>query len=254
MTLSWAQLAHAIDAVASQIADAGTPGEAPVALALDNGMTWVLADLALVALGRPCLPLPPFFSPQQRGHALADAGASLLAGPPATPVHPEAPVAGGNLILQRLDLPRRPLHAGTAKITYTSGSTGQPKGVCLSQDQLEAVAASLVEVIGAQFAGRHLAALPLGVLLENVGGLYATLMAGGCYHAHALAELYGADGLSPDPRRLVQAAASIGATSLILAPEMLRALTALPEIRRGGRRQGRAADHRCGPRGRPARL
>jgi long-chain acyl-CoA synthetase len=204
----------------------GLPAEAPVAVALDNGPAWLVLDLALIKQGRPSLPLPPFFTPQQRRAALADAGACLLLRPGDKAAEGAATIAGARIAAQRLGLAPRELHPRTAKITYTSGSTGSPKGVCLSLDQMEAVATSLVEVIGAEYAGRHLALLPLGVLLENVAGFYATLLAGGCYDARPLGELGFADGLRPDARKLADVAESCQATSLILTPELLRGLTA----------------------------
>jgi long-subunit acyl-CoA synthetase (AMP-forming) len=223
-TWGWAALEREIAAAADWLAGRldGRPPEAPVALALDNGPAWVVLDLALARLGRASLPLPPFFTPEQVRHALADAGATLLVTPGT-----EAAVAGTAVAAQPLDLPRRTLHPGTAKITYTSGSTGAPKGVCLSQAQLEAVALSLVTAIGVEFAGRHLAVLPLGVLLENVAGLYPTLLAGGCYDVRPLGELgFGGKG-APDLTRLVAAAAASQATSLILVPELLRGVMAV---------------------------
>ena len=39
-------------------------GAQRVALALDNGADWVAWDLALLASGRVCVPVPGFFSPQ----------------------------------------------------------------------------------------------------------------------------------------------------------------------------------------------
>ena len=49
-----------------------------VALALDNGLQWALWDLALLADGRVCVPLPGFFSPAQQAHVLDSAGVDTL--------------------------------------------------------------------------------------------------------------------------------------------------------------------------------
>jgi long-subunit acyl-CoA synthetase (AMP-forming) len=200
--------------------------EAPVAVALDNGPAWVIVDLALMALARPSLPLSPFFSREQRGHALADAGACAIIQAVTAEEADAVRIAGSPLSVAGLGLPSRPLHPGTAKITYTSGSTGRPKGVCLSLAQMEATAGSIVEALGKEFAGRHLAVLPLAVLLENVAGLYATLIAGGEYRAEGLEGLGFADPFRPRIERLTARIAAAGATSLILTPELLRGLAA----------------------------
>ncbi|MCI3133764.1 AMP-binding protein [Phenylobacterium aquaticum] len=221
---TYADLLVEIEATAIQLS-AMAPRDrapAPVAVMLENGPAWAVLDLALVRLGWPSLPIPGFFTEAQRRHVLADAGAGLMI----TGYEADGPllVAGATLGATLLDTPASSLPAGTAKITYTSGSTGQPKGVCLSQDQMEAVAASLVEMIGADYAGVHLPLLPLSILLENVAGLYTTLLAGGRYHVLGPAELGLAEPFRPDLGKLAAAIAAEGATSLILVPELLRAL------------------------------
>ncbi|MBR7618705.1 AMP-binding protein [Phenylobacterium sp. 20VBR1] len=223
-SFTYAQLAQAIEDAAAQLAGLAhlKSPDAPVAVMLENGPAWVILDLALVKLGWPSLPIPGFFTPAQRDHAVADSGAGLLI---------SAEDAGAQLRIAGIELTATPLAtaaprlpAGTAKITYTSGSTGQPKGVCLSQDQMEAVAASLVQMIGADYAGRHLPLLPLSILLENVAGLYATLIGGGRYHVLPPTELGLDNPFRPDLARLTAAIAGEGATSLILVPELLRAV------------------------------
>ncbi|MFD1191171.1 AMP-binding protein [Phenylobacterium conjunctum] len=222
--LTWSALAQEVEAAAARLAKLGAdmPAGAPVAIALDNGPAWVVLDLALVRLGWPSLPIPGFFTPAQRDHALADAGSGLLI----TAEGPGLDLAIGQTLLkaQQLDVSPVRLPEGTAKITYTSGSTGQPKGVCLSLAQMEAVAQSLVEVLGEDYAGRHLPLLPLSILLENVAGLYPILLAGGCYRVLPPAVLGLAEPFRPDLPRLIAAIATEGATSLILVPELLRAI------------------------------
>jgi long-subunit acyl-CoA synthetase (AMP-forming) len=218
---TYAELAMRITETADRLWALNPQPGAPVAIALENSAAWVIVDLALIRLGWPSLPIPAFFTAAQREHALQDCGAGLL-------IDAQGPsnLRVADQDLRATTLERRPaaLPAGTAKITYTSGSTGRPKGVCLSQAQMEAVAGSLVEVIGKDYAGRHLPILPLAILLENVAGLYATLIAGGRYHVLSADDLGLVDPFKPDLPKLAAAIRDEGATSLILVPELLRAL------------------------------
>ncbi|UAL09937.1 AMP-binding protein [Caulobacter segnis] len=198
------------------------PGS-PIAVRLPNGPAWVILDLALTRLGWASLPLPGFFTDEQRQHAMADAGATLLVELSDT-AKGDLGIASTPLRVTPLNLPARSLPPGTAKITYTSGSTGQPKGVCLSRQHMEAVAGALVEAIGADYAGLHLPLLPLSILLENVAGLYTTLLAGGRYHILPPDQLGLSDPFRPDLPKLAGAIAEQRANSLILVPELLRAL------------------------------
>lgn len=209
-TLGYGQLWEAIEATAAQ----WQPHALRVAgLALENSIEWCVADLAALYAGIVLVPLPPFFTVAQCKHALHSAGANglirFLADWHIEPLaHPP------------VDLP-----PGTAKITFTSGSTGTPKGVCLSQEGMEAVPQSLVQAIGADKARRHMAVLPLAVLLENIAGFYTTLLAGGCYHIEP-AEVLGFRGMQLQGGQLMFQLKASRATSTILVPQYAQALLA----------------------------
>ena len=230
-SLSYADLADGIERTVSILeAVNGTPH--PVAIWLDNGPAWIAFDLAAIQLGVPTIPVPPFFSKTQIDHMLHDAGASLLISDRALggrTAEKTFRLFGSLIHVYRLQGDAVPLPEGTAKITYTSGTTGLPKGVCLSQQGIEQVALSVRDSIGDDYAGIHLAVLPLSVLLENVAGLYATLLAGGQYCALPQNRLGLAKPFAPDFQRLAYAVASNCATSLILVPELLDGLLKIAE-------------------------
>jgi long-chain acyl-CoA synthetase len=200
-----------------------------LATLLDNSPAWVAADLAAACAGVVHVPLPLFFTPEQIGHALRSAGVDALLVPaelaPRWPLAPRQDwrVAAKELALLRLPATPVAMPAGTAKVTYTSGTTGAPKGVCLEAGAMQRVAAGLVEALAPLQIERHLCALPLPVLLENIAGLMAPLAHGATCVVPSLADvgLSGSSGF--DAARFHAAVVRHRPHSIILLPQMLRA-------------------------------
>ena len=200
----------------------------------DNGPDWLLVDLACERLGLPIVPLPAFFTAGQMRHAVEATGMdALLCSAPAVALAlgfaPGPALPGVALPWFRREAAPVPLPAGTSKITFTSGTTGQPKGVCLSREHQRRVAGSLVDATRGLGIERHLSLLPLAVLLENVAGLYAPLMAGATCCLPPLSEVGVGGSSSFDPNACLKAIARWQAHSVIVLPQMLLALTAALE-------------------------
>ncbi len=220
-------------ALAAAVAEAAdglrADGTRVLATALDNGTPFVVLDEAAAQAGVVHVPLPLFFTPDQLRHALQAAGVDSLVVAPAFaarwPVLPWSPVTVAGETLMRAALPARAvtLPPGTTKITFTSGTTGAPKGVCLSASALDAVADGLVQALAPLQIARHLNALPFAVLLENIAGVMAPRRHGATLLVRPLAEL-GLEGSSRfDAARFAAAVDALQPHSLILLPQMLRA-------------------------------
>ena len=200
-----------------------------LATLMDNGAAWVVADLAAAAAGIVHVPLPVFFTPEQIGHALRAAGADTLLTLPALAARwagaPTVDIAVAAQPLAMLRLPGAPvpMPAGTAKITFTSGTTGAPKGVCLSGEAMQQVAEGLVAALAPLDIQRHLCALPFAVLLENIAGLMAPLMRGATCVVLPLEQLGLRGSSSFDAARFQDVVVARQPHSIILLPQMLRA-------------------------------
>ena len=222
-------LLAAIDELATRLA----PSRA-IAVLADNGPAWVMTDLAALRAQIPHIPLPGFFSQEQLAHVLDQAGVdTVLTDQPERIGALDAgfSITGqwNGLIWMRRPLPTEDstatLPAGTAKVSFTSGSTGNPKGACLSAsgliDTATAVAARLADLP----IERHLVTLPLALLLENSAGIYAPLLRGAEIHLPGLQTL-GWKGMAGfDPAALQKIAAAIRPSTMILVPELLKAWT-----------------------------
>ena len=200
-----------------------------LALALDNGVEAMLWDLAALFEGLTCVTLPPFFSPAQRLHCLEQSHAERVIAEPQ--LDAELQLAGyektGEFWCRTfVDSNRMP--EGTAKLTFTSGTTGTPKGVCLSAQSILTVARELDQASKPIAPQHHLALLPLAILLENLG-CYAALYAGATLSLPSQKTL-GIEGASGvDVPRLFGCLAARAPESLILVPQLLLMLVGAAE-------------------------
>lgn len=229
--LTVAQVESRATALQAQLRRAGVT---TLGLLADNSCDWVIADLACREASICLVPLPTFFSNQQLRHALAScAVAAVLSDQPATcnarigstaSFVDAAGLESCQLALLAPSAGPVAIPPGTGKITFTSGSTGQPKGVCLANANLARQARVLSELVAVE-RPRHLCLLPLSTLLENVAGVYAPLYAGGEILVPSTRAL-GFDGSTlAEPLQLLAEIAALRPETLILLPQLLGFLT-----------------------------
>ncbi len=231
IALNYTELNSKISQLSAQLLS--VTANKPVAINIDNHPAWVLIDLAALAANIPLVPLPGFFSDTQLLHAMQNAGvAALITDNPARfrqilgdSIVGQLVFNAANKILTQFMLAIAPvaLPDDTVKITYTSGTTGNPKGVCLGLNALLSVANSIKEAVGLTQKSQHACILPLSTLLENVAGVYATLLAGGTVHILPSAQV-GFSGSSFDSQKLYKTLLNSRANTAILIPELLKAL------------------------------
>lgn len=234
-SLTYAQLKSAVTAQSKNWRRTFSGQLPTIALAVENCPAWVILDLAALECEIPLIPLPFFFSPAQWLHAIQDSGTTIVVTDCPEIFAPllahkvtdrdQFELAGKSLtqftLMTQHDVN---LPDGTAKITYTSGTTGNPKGVCLSIDNMLSVANSIADAARLTSKDVHLNVLPLATLLENVAGIYAPLLAGATCVLLPSSEvgLNGAAGL--DIRKLTTALSKTKASTAIFTPELLHAL------------------------------
>lgn len=231
--ISYAQLIAQINELATWLTDnnigrAGLWGE--------NSIEWIIADLAAWKANITLVPLPRFFSTTQLQHVITQAQLPcLLVCGDMEPVanvgeRKNSPVTHIYLD-QLLNSTNVTAIDSVTKITFTSGTTGTPKGVCLTTTALESVTLALAERIYSTPQADieikvHLNLLPLSTLLENIAGVYVPLYLGKqviVVPGKSLG-LTGSSQLSLPT--LLQALHHYQPNSLILLPQILQGLVA----------------------------
>jgi len=223
-SLSYAALGEAVRAEARWLQEQAVER---CALLADNSAGWVIADLALLRTGVLNVPLPGWFTPAQIAHVIQDAGVESILTDEPERIPPDfqhvASAPHSRLTLFRRTERCEGLALSRAiKVTYTSGSTGAAKGVCLTRNALEQVARSIAFATPPGVT-RHLCSMPLSTLLENVAGVYAPLMLG----ATCIVPSARNTGLGQGAciaQRYLDMISGYSPHSLILVPELLRLL------------------------------
>ncbi|HQT01306.1 MAG: long-chain fatty acid--CoA ligase [Hydrogenophilales bacterium 16-64-46] len=218
---TWAQVATEVERWRRALVKEGlAPGDR-VALMLKNCVEWVIFDQAALSLGLVTVPLYLDDRPENAAYILDHADARLLLVEGRFQHKKLAEIAGSAPQLERIvsleapenqladwnprfvvaadwlaaaadtPVPERHLTADLlASIVYTSGTTGRPKGVMLTHDNLlwNAYYASQC----AAFAPHEvfLSFLPLSHTLERTGGYYLPMLLGGeVAYARSIAQL-----------------------------------------------------------------
>jgi long-chain acyl-CoA synthetase len=227
--LTYGELRAEIDTIADRFLDSGVRS---VCTFLPNDVDAVVHLLSALCVGVTLVPVAPFASPEQVAHLLDVVRPDLLVvgnGIPDDGRIQGVEVSGltarsfGDVRWCRRDPPGpTSVSSSPALITFTSGSTGQPKGVCLDAETLDATSAALVQATDMGAADRHVCLHPFAVLLELVGGLLRPLRAGAQVHLPPLTpEQSGTQVCCTDGPSIVSALRDADATSTILVPEML---------------------------------
>jgi acyl-CoA ligase (AMP-forming) (exosortase A-associated) len=183
---SYAQLAAQVRAVAALLLRERLEPGARVAVYMEKRIDNVAAMFGAAAAGCVFVPVNPLLKPEQVAYILADCNvrllattaerlaqlapvldrcpdlrAVLLAEGDVTPASAALPVLAWPAQAPTDLAPHRRIDTDVAAILYTSGSTGQPKGVVLSHRNMVAGAQSVASYLGLRADDRLLAVLPL---------------------------------------------------------------------------------------------
>ena len=198
-----------------------------IGLLMAKGTECIICDLALSFAGKKVVPLPEFFSDAQLLHIIKAARLSEVV----TDYASTERARRLGLIVHELSaaaVPGDPPANQTSRIIFTSGTTGKPKGVCLSGSQLLASVDALAEASLAGANDRYLSVLPSSLLLEQVAGMYLPLSVGAAIVVPRIPAASAGSQLALEAERT-------GVTATVLVPELLLAwLQELRSVSRSG--------------------
>lgn len=217
---SWRQYHETVIDTATRLQSLGVKC---LALEADNSPEWAIIDLACLACGIIIIPVPAFFTDAQKEWVRASASVDAQIGGELMVGWLRHDFPFGRLQTRQITAPT-PLPAGTAKITYTSGTTGEPKGVCLSQEGMFWTAQTLARALQNINSQKHLVTLPLSILLENLCGIYIPMLLGAQTVVLPSAQIGFAGSSQFNPSQFFHVLMKWHPQSLVLVPELLRAL------------------------------
>ncbi|GIW94917.1 MAG: putative long-chain-fatty-acid--CoA ligase FadD [Pirellulaceae bacterium] len=205
--VTWRQLADDVVRLAAALAARGVGPQARVAQWSENRYEWIVTDFALHYLGAVHVPIHATLTATQALYQINHSGAcwvfvssaemaqqldqhaGRLESVPGWVVYEEKPltIAGRTAqswrqLLEGTEVRAIEPHAGSpsdlATILYTSGTTGEPKGVMLSQNNLVSNVEAVLSVLPQATDDVRLCFLPLSHIFARTCDLYTWLASG----------------------------------------------------------------------------
>ncbi len=204
---TWAEVGADVRKLAVTLRELGVEPGACVAQVSENRYEWIVADLALLTLGAIHVPIHSTLSGPQIGYQIRHCGTrcvlvstpeqaakidavaselseeiAWLAYDPAVTHIAGRAVRPCRAVLDSPDPSSIVWHPGRpediATILYTSGTTGEPKGVMLTQDNLVSNALGVLKVLPQSADDLRLCFLPLSHIFARTCDLYSWVVAG----------------------------------------------------------------------------
>ncbi|NHZ32693.1 AMP-dependent synthetase/ligase [Massilia rubra] len=213
MPISWQAIGDQVERIVHALAGLRLGRGARVAILLPNGIDAVAVDQAALALACVPVPMHALDNPASIAYILADSEASVLvaqsyaqwqaiaavgmalpalrqvvimdAAGLAPAVGAECPVlAFQDWLIARADgqagLREAPRHDDLAALVYTSGTTGKPKGVMLTHDNVLENVKATMQRVAPRADDVFLSFLPLSHTFERTAGYYLPIASGSC--------------------------------------------------------------------------
>ncbi len=197
---TWQDLVDEASRLAALLSDVGLEPGDRVAQVSENRYEWIITDLAIHLAGLVHVPIHVTLSPEQIAEQIIDSGSRLVFVSKRDllnqltahlPPNSVCSVYGdhdtrniGAELKLRKDLPpapgpepsasnpQRPAPTSLATILYTSGTTGRPRGVMLTHDNLTSNAAAVVDAFDRGEEDTRLCVLPLSHIYARTCDLY----------------------------------------------------------------------------------
>jgi acyl-CoA synthetase (AMP-forming)/AMP-acid ligase II len=223
---SYAALARATQEIARQLRSSGLPPGGRVVLLLDNGPEYVAAFYGILLAGGVAVPLPPNVERDRLVYIARHCDVNVaLTTEAVSRRRSDLRLASwrelGSAINDESGSREFPTHEkALAVILYTAGSSGEPKGVMLSDANLLANARSIVSYLPIEPGDKALALLPFFHAYGN-SVLQTHLLRGATLVV---------DGSAALPTSIVEALRARRISSLAAVPEIYRSLLGHPEL------------------------
>jgi amino acid adenylation domain-containing protein len=219
--LTYGELDRRATLLAHRLVELGSGPEVVVGLCMERSLQAVVALLAIMRSGAAYLPLDPTYPRERLAYMLSDAGARILI--TASSLLDLANPQGAQVICLDTDRPQiaraaaalpRVTPDNVAYVLYTSGSTGQPKGVLGTH---RALSNRLHWDISEAEPGEVYAQTTTLNFIDALWEIFMPLARG---HSAIIVP----EAATRDPSRLVELLDEAGVSRIVLVPSLLRAI------------------------------